>query len=111
MDVEAGDVPAVARSRPGRADFRLLERDRIAPVAERDAAIRTRRLSDPTDREPADGRRGETAGRALPTGRARGAGADARGRHLAAEEGERADGARGRRASVRPDVGVCGDGD
>ena len=56
VDVEAGDIAAIALRLAGRrVDLGLLERDRVAPISQRDAAVGTRALRDAADREPTDG--------------------------------------------------------
>ena len=106
VDVEAGDIAAIALRLAGRrVDLGLLERDRVAPISQRDAAVGTRALRDAADREPTDGSAREASGRALPARRRVGVAGDARRSHLAGEERERADRARSDGAGVRPDSG------
>src|SRR6185312_1978581 len=96
VDVQAGDVTPIALGLPGRrADLGLLERDRITPVAERDAPVDAGPLCGAVDRQPADSSARETPGRALPARRRVGVARDARRRDLTAEERQRADRARG----------------
>ena len=105
VDVEAGDVAAVALSLAGRGvNLGLLEGDRVAPVAERDTPIGARRLRDAADRKPGDGSAREASGHGLPTRRRVRVTGDVRRGHLTAEERERADRARSDGSRIRTDI-------
>ena len=105
VDVEAGDVAAVARCLPGgRPNLGLLERDRVAPITQRDASVGARSLRDAANREPGNGSARKASRRALTARRRVGVAGDIRRGDLTAEERERADRARSDGSRIRTDI-------